>query len=128
MAISNRYVMDILAQGESAIKRLIIENLIPMAASIGSGFFIGILLGYFVKKAFKILMFVVGGTVGLLLYLQQQQIISVNIERLEGSSIFILTTLSSSFDKITQIGDISFLGIPLTASMTAGFTLALVKV
>ena len=103
------------------------ENLIPIATSIGGGFFIGILLGYFIKKIMKIVMFVAGGIVGLLLYLQQQQIISVNIERLEGSSTTILTTLSSSFDKITQSEDISSLGIPLIASMTVGFTLALVK-
>jgi uncharacterized membrane protein (Fun14 family) len=103
------------------------ENLIPIATSIGGGFFIGILLGYFAKKVIKILMFVAGGIVGLLLYLQQQQIISVNAERLEGSSTFILTTLSSSFDKITQIGDMSSLGIPLAASIAAGFTVALAK-
>jgi uncharacterized membrane protein (Fun14 family) len=103
------------------------ENLIPIATSVGGGFFIGILLGYFVKKVIKVLMFVAGGIVGLLLYLQQQQIISVNIERLEGSSTFILTTLSSSFDKMTQIGDMSSLGIPLTASIAPGFTVALAK-
>jgi len=103
------------------------ENLIPIATSVGGGFFIGILLGYFVKKVIKVLMFVAGGIVGLLLYLQQQQIISVNIERLEGSSTFILTTLSSSFDKMTQIGDMSSLGIPLAASIAAGFTVALAK-
>jgi len=103
------------------------ENLIPIATSIGGGFFIGILLGYFIKKIMKIVMFVAGGIVGLLLYLQQQQIISVNIERLEGSSTFILTTLSSSFDKMTQIGDVSSLGIPLAASIAAGFTVAMAK-
>ena len=103
------------------------ESLIPTITSIGGGFFIGIILGYFVKKVIKILMFVVGGIVGLLLYLQQQQIISVNIERLEDSLTLVLTTLSSSFDKITQTGDISSLGIPLTASIAAGFTVALAK-
>jgi len=103
------------------------ENLIPIATSVGGGFFIGILLGYFVKKVIKVLMFVAGGIVGLLLYLQQQQIISVNIERLEGSSTTILTTLSSSFDKMTQIGDVSSLGIPLAASIAAGFTVAMAK-
>jgi hypothetical protein len=72
-------------------------------------------------------MFVAGGIIGLLLYLQQQQIISINAERLEGSSAFILTTLSSSFDKMTQIGDMSSLGIPLAASIAAGFTVALAK-
>jgi uncharacterized membrane protein (Fun14 family) len=103
------------------------EVMIPTAASIGGGFFIGILLGYFVKKVIKILMFVAGGIVGLLLYLQHQQIISLNQERLEASITLVITSLSSSFEKITQTGDISSLGIPLTASMTAGFTLAMVK-
>ena len=106
---------------------MIFEGIIPNAASIGGGFFIGILLGYFIKKVIKVLMFVAGGIVGLLLYLQQQQIISVNIERLEGSSTTILTTLSSSFDKMTQIGDVSSLGIPLAASIAAGFTVAMAK-
>lgn len=103
------------------------DNLALLSTTIGGGFFIGIMLGYFVKKVIKVLMFVAGGIVGLLLYLQQQQILSVNIERLEGSSTFILTTLSSSFDKMTQIGDISSLAIPLTASIAAGFTVALAK-
>jgi len=103
------------------------EAVIPAATSIGGGFFIGILIGYFVKKVVKILMFVAGGIVGLLVYLLQQQIISVDQERLEASLTLVLTTLSSSFDKTTQIGDMSSLGIPLTASMAAGFTLALAK-
>jgi uncharacterized membrane protein (Fun14 family) len=103
------------------------ESLIPTMTSIGGGFFIGIVLGYFVKKIFKILMFVVGGIVALLLYFQQQGIISVNIEKLEASSAFIVTWVSSSFDKITQIGDVTSLGIPLTASIAAGFTVALAK-
>jgi uncharacterized membrane protein (Fun14 family) len=103
------------------------ESLVPTATSIGGGFFIGFLLGYFVKKIIKIIMFVAGGIVGLLLYLQQQQIISVNIERLEASSSLVFTTLSSSFDKTTQIGDMSSLGIPLAASIAAGFTVALAK-
>jgi len=85
------------------------------------------LLVYFVKKIVKILMFVAGGIVGLLLYLQQQQIISVNLEKLETSSMAILTSLASTFDKMTQIGYFTSIGIPLTASIAAGFTVALAK-
>jgi len=103
------------------------ETLTPIATSVGGGFFIGIILGYFLKKIIKILMFVTGGIVALLIYLQQQQVISLNMDRLEGSSTFILTSLSSSFDKTTQIGDMSSLGIPLAASIAAGFTVGLVK-
>jgi uncharacterized membrane protein (Fun14 family) len=103
------------------------EAVIPIATSIGGGFFIGILLGYFIKKIIKILMFITGGILGLLLYLQQQGIISLNIEKLEASSSSIVTWVSSLFDKIPQIGDVTSLGIPITASMIAGFTIALLK-
>jgi uncharacterized membrane protein (Fun14 family) len=103
------------------------ENLIPIGTSVGGGFFIGLVLGYFVKKIVKILMFATGGIVGLLLYLQQQQIISVNIEKLEISSTATLTSLASTFDKMTQVGDFTSIGIPLTASIAAGFTIALAK-
>jgi uncharacterized membrane protein (Fun14 family) len=103
------------------------DSLIPVTTSVGGGFFIGLVLGYFVKKIVKILMFVAGGIVGLLLYLQQQQIISVNLEKLETSSTAILTSLASTFDKMTQVGDFTSIGIPLTASIAAGFTVALAK-
>ena len=103
------------------------DSLIPVTTSVGGGFFIGLVLGYFVKKIVKMLMFVAGGIVGLLLYLQQQKIISVNIEKLETSSMAILTSLASTFDKMTQVGDFTSIGIPLTASIAAGFTVALAK-
>lgn len=103
------------------------EGILPTVASMGGGFFIGIMLGYFVKKIIKVLMFVAGGIVGLLLYLQQQQIISINMEKLEAISTFILTSDGSSFENMTQIGDVTSLGIPLTASMSAGFTVGLMK-
>ena len=104
-----------------------VETLIPIATSIGGGFFIGALVGYFVKKIVKLLMFVAGGIVGLILYLQQQQIISINIDKLQDSSTFILSTTAFSFDKMTQIGDTTSLGIPIIASLSAGFTLGFVK-
>jgi uncharacterized membrane protein (Fun14 family) len=103
------------------------ESLIPTVTSMGGGFLVGIMLSYFVKKIIKILMFVAGGIVGLLLYLQQQQIISVNMEKLETSSMAILTLLASTFDKMTRVGDFTSIGIPLTASIAAGFTVALAK-
>jgi uncharacterized membrane protein (Fun14 family) len=103
------------------------DSLIPVTTSVGGGFFIGLVLGYFVKKIVKILLFVAGGIVGLLLYLQQQQLISVNMESLETSSTAILTSLASTFDKMMQVGDFTSIGIPLTASIAAGFTVALAK-
>jgi len=104
-----------------------IENVTPILTSSVGGFFIGVILGYFLKKIIKIVMFVTGGVIALLVYLQQQQIISVNIDRIEDSSVFILTSITSLFDNMIQIGDSTSFGIPLTASLTAGFTVGLMK-
>jgi len=104
-----------------------LESLIPTFTSIAGAFFVGILLGYFVKKLIKILMFFVGGIVGLLLFLQYQQIISVNLDRLGSSSAYILTSLLSSLDNMTRSTGLTSLGIPLTASISTGFVLGLTK-
>ena len=103
------------------------ESLIPTIASIGGGFFSGILVGYFLKKIIKILIFVAGGLVALLFYLVQHQIISVNLEKLEVSTAFILASVVSSFDKMTQIGDATSTGIPLTGGLSAGLAIGFIK-
>ena len=43
------------------------ESIIPTVTSVGGGFFAGIIVGYFLKKIIKIIMFVAGGVVALLL-------------------------------------------------------------
>jgi uncharacterized membrane protein (Fun14 family) len=106
---------------------MITEGLISTATSIGGGFFIGLLLGYFVKKIIKIIMFVAGAIVGLLLLLHHQQIISINLDKLEESSNFIFTSILSSFNNVTQIGDTTSLGIPMVGGLSAGFAIGLMK-
>ena len=72
-------------------------------------------------------MFAAGGIVGLLLYLQQQQIISVNIVKLEALSSFIITSFACSFHNMTQLGDATSLGIPLAGGLSAGLAIGLMK-
>ena len=95
--------------------------------SIGGSFFLGAIIGYFAKKIIKILMFVAGGMAAFLLYLQQQQIISINLDKLEESSNFIFTSILSSFNNVTQIGDTTSLGIPMVGGLSAGFAIGLMK-
>jgi uncharacterized membrane protein (Fun14 family) len=104
-----------------------LETFLTAVTSIGGGFFAGIILGYFLKKIIRILMFATGGIVALLLYLQQQQVISVDFDKMEASSAFIFTSIASSFDKITQTGGIATLGIPLAGGLTAGLAIGFVK-
>ncbi len=102
------------------------DSLISIITSVGGGFFIGVTAGYFLKKIIKILMFVLGGIVGLLLYLQHNAIISFNIEELENSLGLMLRSLAS-FDNITQIASATSLGIPLTGGLTAGLVVGFMK-
>jgi uncharacterized membrane protein (Fun14 family) len=103
------------------------ENLIPTFMSIGGGFVSGILIGYFLKKIMKILMFVAGGIFALLLYLQQQQIISVDVGKMEASSTFVFSSIANYFDKMAQIGDISTLGTPMAGGLSAGLAIGFAK-
>jgi uncharacterized membrane protein (Fun14 family) len=103
------------------------ESIIPIVTSVGGGFFGGIIVGYFLKKLIKIIMFVTGGVVALLLYLQQEQVISVDVDKMEASSTFIFNSVASSFDKMTQTGDITTLGIPIAGGLSAGLAIGFVK-
>jgi uncharacterized membrane protein (Fun14 family) len=103
------------------------ESLTATFTSVGGGFLAGLIVGYFLKKIIKVLMFVVGGILALLLYLQQQQVISVDVLKMETSSTFIFNSVASSFDKITQTGDMTTLGIPLAGGLSAGLAIGFIK-
>ena len=52
----------------------IIESSVPTAASLGGGFFIGVLIGYALKKVIKIVAVIVGLFLARLAHLQYHQI------------------------------------------------------
>jgi uncharacterized membrane protein (Fun14 family) len=95
----------------------------PFAATIGGGFLGGVLLGYALKKAVKLLALVVGLFITGLAYLQYQQIASINWEKVEGSITGLTNATANILDEnsITPLLMSNF-GIPLTSSITSGFT------
>jgi uncharacterized membrane protein (Fun14 family) len=116
------------------------DNIISYAATLGGGFFVGILIGYALKKVIKLLAIIVGLFLAGLAYLQYHQIANINWNKLQTVSEDIITTLSNAI--ITQIpgfGDsshaaatasslaLTIFGIPLTGSMSAGFTIGFMK-
>ena len=120
-----------------------VESLGPTAATMGGGFFVGVLIGYALKKMIKILAVIVGLFLAGLAYLQSQQIANINWNKLETVSEGTITTLSNAVTQISGISGVigdghtaavtasSFamtsFGIPLTGSMSAGFTLGFIK-
>ena len=73
-----------------------IENLSQFTATIGSGFFVGILIGYALKKVIKLLAVIVGLFLAGLAYLQSQQIANINWNKLQQISEDAITTISYS--------------------------------
>jgi uncharacterized membrane protein (Fun14 family) len=121
----------------------IVESFGPTAATLGGGFFAGILIGYALKKVIKLLSIIIGLFLAGLAYLQYHQIANINWNKLQHVSEGTITTLANA---ITQIpgnsagssGDVhaaattsslamTSFGIPLTGSISAGFTIGFMK-
>jgi uncharacterized membrane protein (Fun14 family) len=116
------------------------DNISSYATTIGGGFFVGILIGYALKKVIKIVAVIVGLFFAGLAYLQQQQIANINWNKLQTVSEGAIITLSNVLIQIPDIsGDghaaaatasslaMTSFGIPLTGSMSAGFTIGFMK-
>jgi uncharacterized membrane protein (Fun14 family) len=73
----------------------IIESFGPAAATIGGGFFVGVLIGYVLKKVIKIVAVIVGLFLTGLAYLQYHQIANINWNKLQTVSEGALTTLTN---------------------------------
>jgi uncharacterized membrane protein (Fun14 family) len=117
-----------------------IESFGPAATTLGGGFFVGVLIGYALKKVIKLVAVIVGLFLVGLAYLQYHQIANINWNKLQTLSEGAITTLSNAIIQIPGFGDSSHaaavttsslamtsFGIPLTGSMSAGFTIGFMK-
>ncbi|HZA61533.1 MAG TPA: FUN14 domain-containing protein [Nitrososphaeraceae archaeon] len=94
----------------------IIESLGPTVAVMGSSFFVGILIGYSLKKVIKIVAVIIGLFFAGLAYLQYHQIANINWNKLQQVSEGAITTVSNT---ITQIPGISTGSVDAHAATTS---------
>ena len=74
----------------------IIESFGPTAATMGGGFFVGILIGYALKKVIKLVAVIVGLFLAGLAYLQHHQVANINWNKLQTVSEGAIVTLSNA--------------------------------
>lgn len=104
------------------------ELINTLAVPFGGGAIGGYLAGFFLKKILKILMFVAGGLLAVLMYLQAQEFLTLNWNKISGavdSSIGTLTNSVITGEASNQV--ISSLGIPLGSGVMVGFILGFSK-
>ena len=100
-----------------------------VSATVGGGFFGGLLLGYATKKVVKIIAVIAGLFIVGLAYLQYHQIASIDWNRIE---VLASTALGNVTAQITDSQEatafaMSNFGIPLTVSMSAGFAVGFMR-
>ena len=112
-----------------------VENIGTIGATIGGGFFAGVLIGYALKKVVKVVAIVVGLFLAGLAYLQYQQIVAINWNKVPQLSQNVVTSLANATTQIPGFNNsnhttafaFSNLAIPLTGSMSMGFAIGFMK-
>lgn len=105
------------------------SDIASISATIGGGFFGGLLIGYALKKVVKLIAIVVGLFIAGLAYLQYQQLASFDWNRIEamaGAALGNVTAHISTNQELATLAMSNF-GIPLTGGMSAGFAVGFMK-
>jgi uncharacterized membrane protein (Fun14 family) len=116
----------------------------PLLTTVGFGGLVGFLIGFIIKKLFKILAIIAGVFFATLMYLEQQGIVNLNWDKLQNISQGVLSTIVSTVNSTAYGGvggnhtaapsilptttmTMTNLGIPLTGSTAVGFTIGILK-
>ncbi len=107
------------------------ENFVSSGATIGGGLFIGLLVGYALKKVVKLVAVVVGLFFAGIAYLQYEEVVTVNWSKLQAASQNIVSTIANATTQIPGFGSdhhtAANLGIPLTGSLSMGIAIGFMK-
>ena len=121
-------------------------NFSPLLTTVGFGGLVGFLIGFVIKKLFKILAIIAGVFFAVLMYLEQQGMVNINWDKINVAYHGVLSTVTNTITNGTiseGIGGshnaasssllpvtttmITNLGIPLTGSMATGFAIGFMK-
>jgi uncharacterized membrane protein (Fun14 family) len=110
-----------------------LDNYTSIASIIGGGFFAGILIGWALKKVIKIFAIILGLFLAGLTYLQYQQVASIHWYKLEQASEGVVNSvidatnmIDGGYPEIVGLG-VTNIGIPMTGSISIGFTIGFLK-
>jgi uncharacterized membrane protein (Fun14 family) len=107
------------------------DTLTSISTSIGGGFFGGLLIGYALKKVIKMLAIVAGLFLAGVAFLQYQHMATIHWHKVEGAITKLAATITSTINDNNNVAAslamMSNFGIPLSSSMSIGFTVGFMK-
>jgi uncharacterized membrane protein (Fun14 family) len=100
-----------------------------ISATLGGGFFGGLLFGYAIKKVVKLITVIAGLFIAGLAYLQYQQVAAFDWNRIEVLASAALGNVTTQINNSQEAiaFSMSNFGIPLSGSMSAGFAVGFMK-
>jgi uncharacterized membrane protein (Fun14 family) len=116
-------------------------NFSPLLTTVGFGGLAGFLIGFVIKKLFKILAIIAGIFFALLMYLEQQGMVNIKWDKINVVYHGVLSTITNTIANSTTasrgvggshaaasfLPTLTNLGIPLTGSMAAGFAIGFLR-
>jgi uncharacterized membrane protein (Fun14 family) len=115
-------------------------NFSPILTTAGIGGLAGFLIGFVIKKLFKILAIIAGVFFAVLIYLEQQGMVNINWDKINAAYHGSLSTVTNTITNSTSGGiggshtiaaslfsTLTNLGIPLTGSTAVGFVVGIMK-
>jgi uncharacterized membrane protein (Fun14 family) len=105
------------------------EIITSVSATLGGGFFGGLLFGYAIKKVVNLIAVIAGLFIAGLAYLQYQQIAFFDWNRIEALFTSALGNVTANITNNQEVAMLAMsnFGIPLTGSMSAGFAVGFMK-
>ena len=104
-----------------------LENIPSALFTAGSGGITGFLIGFALKKVIKLIAVIIGVFFGALLYLQSQNIISIDWAKLQSFSESTLSIIGNSITTGNISNILGNFGLPLTGGLSAGLVLGFSK-
>jgi uncharacterized membrane protein (Fun14 family) len=77
-----------------------LEIVNPLNSTIVVGGFAGFMIGYFIRKIIKVILFALGGVLSLIMYLQYQGLISVNVDKVQNFTYTLINSIANSTTNI----------------------------
>ena len=111
---------------------IITTDIAHFAGTVGGGFFVGFIAGFAIKKVMRLAAIIIGLFIATLAYLEYQQILNIDWNRIEIASQNGLTWISNTITHISNnigsphSGTLVHVGIPI-ASASGGLILGLAK-